>query len=161
MLCWFQLPSEWLKIASFRRRAITVLLVHISSVLAVLFYIPSTYQPILAICLPIIREGFGLVMSALGKRSSGGDFPSVELIAGNIVALFHVLLKWQLTFFWALISLSIYSLLFVFTAITKTIRWTSVERLWWHLFSMNPLNLLCPSPSWYAFLCHFMEATET
>ena len=93
-------PSEWLKIASFRRRAITVLLVHISSVLAVLFYIgywwlftviPSTYQPILAIFLPIIREGFGLLMSALGKRSSGGDIPSVELIAGNIVALFHVL----------------------------------------------------------------------
>ena len=100
MSCWFQLPTEWLTIPSFRRRALSVLLVHLSTVLVTLFYsgywwlftvIPAIYQPILALALPVIREGFGLIMSALGRRCSGGPVPSVELISGHIVALFHAL----------------------------------------------------------------------
>ena len=49
------------------------------------------YQPILALALPIIREVFGHFMSSLGWRCAGKPVPSVELISGHIVALFHAL----------------------------------------------------------------------
>ena len=65
---------------------------------------PATYQPLLALALPVIREVpqdvrtniitfqvFAHGMLALSRRSAGGPVPSVELIAGHIVALFHAL----------------------------------------------------------------------
>jgi hypothetical protein len=100
MSCWFQLPSNWRIIPSFGKRALTMLVVHLFAVLITLFYsgywwlftiFPERYQPILALSLPFIREVFAHMMSSLGKRCAGGSVPSVELIAGNIVALFHAL----------------------------------------------------------------------
>ena len=100
MSCWFQLPKDWRSVPSFRHRAISVLVVHLCTVLVTLFYsgywwiftvFPTYYQPILALALPLIREGFAHMMSLLGKHCAGGSVPSVELMVGNIVALFHAL----------------------------------------------------------------------
>ena len=38
-----------------------------------------------------LREVFGHFMSVLGHHGAGGSVPSVELMVGNIVALFHAL----------------------------------------------------------------------
>ena len=100
MSCWFQLPSSWRAVPTFRRRVLAVLLVHLCTVLVTLFYagywwlftvIPATYQPILALALPVVREIFNHILQVLGRRCAGRHIPSVELIAGNIVALFHAL----------------------------------------------------------------------
>ena len=100
MSCWFQLPASWRALPSFRHRAISVLGVHLCTVLVTLFYsgwwwlftvIPSNYQPILALALPLIREGFAHLLSFLGEHCAGGSVPSVELNVGHIGALFHAL----------------------------------------------------------------------
>jgi hypothetical protein len=100
MSCWFQLPVGWRANPSFHKRALHMLMVHLFAVFLTLFYsgywwlftiFPQTYQPLLALSLPFIREIFGHMMSSLGKRCAGAEVPSVELIAGNIVALFHAL----------------------------------------------------------------------
>jgi hypothetical protein len=100
MSCCFQLPASWRAVPSFWARVQAVILLLLTNVLITLFYfgfwwlftiVPTTFQPLLALALPFIREVFGHIISALGRRSAGGHVPSVDMIAGHIVSLFHAL----------------------------------------------------------------------
>ena len=100
MSCWFQLPKEWRAVPSFHHRVMSVLVIHLCTVLITLFFsgywwtftiISDLYQPLLALALPVIREVFAHFMSILGHHCAGGSVPSVELMVGNIVALYHAL----------------------------------------------------------------------
>ena len=111
---WFQLPLEWRANACFRSRAKWVVGLHLYSLAVSSFYIlawivftllPLDLQPILAVMLPISREGIGYLLNIIGdlleskllsfhnsgKKSAGKDVPSVELLGQHMVSQFHVL----------------------------------------------------------------------
>ena len=100
MSIWFQLPAKWRSVPSIRRRVIYVLIFHQLTVLITVFYscywwlftvVPSDYQALLAISLPVIRELLGHLMSQLGEKCATAKIPSVDLNMANVVSLFHAL----------------------------------------------------------------------
>ena len=72
---WSQMPKAWLTVASFKTRAKWMIVFHLTVVVISPFYkvlwiimanLPEYYQPIMAVVLPLIREGLGEILKMIG-----------------------------------------------------------------------------------------------
>ena len=73
---WFQIPKVWRKVASFKNRAKWVIVFHLSGVAISALYwvlwvimanVPLDYQPIMAVVIPLFREGLLEILKMIGK----------------------------------------------------------------------------------------------
>ena len=94
---WFQMPKAWRKVASFKNRAKWVIVFHLAGVaisalywvlLVIMVYVPLDYQPIMAVVIPLFREGLLEILKMIGKDmilnitlspKIGLTFPSTSL----------------------------------------------------------------------------------
>ena len=73
---WFQMPKAWRKVASFKNRAKWVIVFHLAGVAISALYwvlwvimanVPLDYQPIMAVVIPLFREGLLEILKMIGK----------------------------------------------------------------------------------------------
>ena len=73
---WFQIPKAWRKVASFKNRAKWVIVFHLAGVAISALYwvlwvimanVPLDYQPIMAVVIPLFREGLLEILKMIGK----------------------------------------------------------------------------------------------
>ena len=83
---WFQIPKAWRMVAGFKTRAKWVIVFHLTGVAIsasywvlwiVMAYVPEDYQPIMAVVIPLFREGLVKVLKITGP-----------LVCKRLVALF-------------------------------------------------------------------------
>ena len=76
---WFQMPKAWRMVVSFKSRAKWVIVFHLTVVSIALFYkvlwiimanLPEDYQPVMAVLIPLIREGLGEILKMIGQLAS-------------------------------------------------------------------------------------------
>ena len=76
---WFQMPKAWRMVASFKRRAKWVIVFHLTGVgisLAywvlwiIMAYVPADYQPIMAVVIPLFREGLVEILKMIGHTEN-------------------------------------------------------------------------------------------
>ena len=96
---WFCIPLSWRRKKHFRRRLKFCFL----SFLFMIFAIPfpyqifgklfdmfrNAYQPIIALCLPLVREFNGWVMATLNGKAAKSDITGSKLIGGYMVCTWH------------------------------------------------------------------------
>ena len=97
---WFRFPKSWRKEETFRRRLKWMILSMIFNQALTLEYqmltnllkgVPSDYQWIVALFLPIIREFNGYVLLKMTLKSASGDTDSVEIVVNHVIATSHAL----------------------------------------------------------------------
>ena len=75
---WFQMPKAWRKVGSFKKRAKWVLAFHITGVgisvaywvlWVIMAYVPPDFQPIMAVVIPLFREGLAEILKKIGLYS--------------------------------------------------------------------------------------------
>ena len=73
---WFQMPKAWRKVASFKNCAKWVIVFHLAGVAisalywvlwVIMVYVPLDYQPIMAVVIPLFREGLLEILKMIGK----------------------------------------------------------------------------------------------
>ena len=73
---WFQLPARWRRVPAFKTRGKFLMAYHGLGVLISAMYfliwitmlaVPIDYQPIMAVVLPVCREGFAELLAYLGR----------------------------------------------------------------------------------------------
>ena len=83
---WFQMPKAWRMVAGFKTRAKWVIVFHLTGVAIsasywvlwiVMAYVPEDYQPIMAVVIPLFREGLVTILKITGP-----------LVCKRLVALF-------------------------------------------------------------------------
>ena len=72
---WYQMPEAWRMVASFKRRAKWVIVFHLTGVAisalywvlwVIMAYVPEDYQPIMAVVIPLFREGLVAILKMIG-----------------------------------------------------------------------------------------------
>ena len=75
---WFQMPKAWRMVASFKKRAKWVILFHLIGVAisalywvlwVIMAYVPADYQPVMAVVIPLFREGLVEILQMTGVFS--------------------------------------------------------------------------------------------
>ena len=73
---WYQMPKAWRMVTSFKRRAKWVIVFHLTGVAisalywvlwVIMAYVPEDYQPIMAVVIPLFREGLVAILKMIGK----------------------------------------------------------------------------------------------
>ena len=73
---WFQMPKAWRKVARFKNRAKWAIVFHLAGVAISALYwvlwvimanVPLDYQPIMAVVIPLFREGLLEILKMIGK----------------------------------------------------------------------------------------------
>ena len=74
---WFQMPKAWRKVASFKNRTKWAIVFHLTGVAISAMYwvlwvimanVPLDYQPIMAVVIPLFREGLLEILKMIGQR---------------------------------------------------------------------------------------------
>ena len=97
---WFQMPKAWRMVESFKKRAKWVIVFHLTGVAisalywvlwVIMAYVPDDYQPIMAVVIPLFREGLVTVLKMIGSVLSA------KLSCLNLPSLFHFSLsqRWK------------------------------------------------------------------
>ena len=72
---WLQMPKAWRKVASFKNRAKWAIVFHLAGVAnsalywvlwVIMVYVPLDYQPIMAVVIPLFREGLVEILQYTG-----------------------------------------------------------------------------------------------
>ena len=72
---WFQMPKAWRMVASFKKRVKWMIVFHLTGVAisalywvlwVVMAYVPTDYQPIMAVVIPLFREGLVATLKSIG-----------------------------------------------------------------------------------------------
>ena len=73
---WFQIPKTWRMVESFKKRAKWVIVFHLTGVAisalywvlwVIMAYVPDDYQPIMAVVIPLFREGLVTILKMIGS----------------------------------------------------------------------------------------------
>merc|ERR1719367_2496082 len=93
---WFQYPKEWRSDPPIRKKILfTVLFLNVmvfaeltyKGILAIFHIVPSNVQWIMVFVLILVREWHSWILSFLGKKVSGNEDLSVEVIAIHYAAV--------------------------------------------------------------------------
>ena len=97
---WFQYPKEWRSDPPIRKKILfTVLFLNVmvfaeltyKGILAIFHIIPNNVQWIMVFVLILVREWHSWILSFLGKKVSGNEDLSVEVIAIHYAAVRHII----------------------------------------------------------------------
>ena len=104
---WFQMPKAWRMVASFKKRAKWVILFHLIGVAisalywvlwVVMAYVPEDYQPIMAVVIPLFREGLVAILKMIGSILMCKSFSAASWFQPSNLVSFQVaaaLEKWS------------------------------------------------------------------
>ena len=97
---WFQYPKEWRSDPSIRKKILFgILFINVmvvaeltyKGILAIFQIIPANVQWLLVFVLLLVREWHSWILSFLGKKVSGNEDLSVDVIAIHYAAVRHII----------------------------------------------------------------------